>query len=954
MRFGILGPTELRHEEKAFSLGAAKQRGLLALLLLHAGRPVRVDTLIEHLWSHGGTGNRRKIIYSMVSRLRAALGRAGVRQALIRTDSGYRLDVDPLTVDFHQFRALVERSRAALAADRPAVAVADLQHAVDLWRGEPLADLQGSAAEHLRRQLTETLLDAHKLLAESRLRVGAHDAVLMQLENFVREYDVDESLARLWAGALCAAGRDDDAHRYLAEFRKRYRRELRADPRIDLDSIRAGRPRQVGTRPRQLPQAIPGFVGRAEALAELDRFAEPQAGRPNVIAVTGMPGLGKTALAVHWSRSRIDQFPDGQLYLNAGAFGPGPPVDPKEALARFLHALGVPADRIPADAEERRHRYNEILDGRHLLVVLDNVAGSAQARPLIPSAGTCRTIVTSRQRLPSLTIQDGVHNLPGTPLSEAEALELLTGIVGERRAAVEQEAMDELVAIAGGLPLALRVVGEHLAVRPRAALSDLVEELREELLWADSEDGDLNTVFGWSYRSLPVGDAALFRRLALHPGPRISLDAAAALGGSDRRETERALNRLARASLIDHDTARHYRMHDLLRQFAGTRGTAEDPPAETAAVRVTITTWFLRSAANAAAILAPQLSPVPDLPAAPPHVMEFAGESAALEWCQAERENLGAAARYAAQHGLHRLAWQIPAAIHDIFTRTGRYDDLIRLNESAVEAARLDGHRFGEVASLSNLGYALCATHQYDRAITPLTEAYARASRTGDPTTPPVCAHNLGTACLSIGDTQRAIELFDESREGSRRLGNDFGESATLHRLGDAYQREGRPELALTAYQEALVIREKIGSIRGQGLTHHRLGALHLAAGRLPLAAEHCAAALAMLDLIHEEAGRCDALITMADIERAMGAEFAVRRARAAVAAGAELGDSYRRLHALAVLADALAGTDRLHDSARTCSEALAIASELSGPDAAPLLRRVFATSATISTRKIA
>lgn len=953
MRFGILGPTELRDENRSFSLGAAKQRGLLALLLLYAGRPVRVETLIEHLWSKDGAGNRRKIIHSMVSRLRAALGRAGVRQALVLTDGGYRLDVAPVTVDFHEFRMLVDRSRTAMAADRHAAAVVHLQRAVDLWRGEPLADLRGAAADHLRRRLTDGWLDAHKLLAECRLRLGAHDVVLMQLESLLPEHDLDESLARLWAGALFAAGRDEDARRYLTDFRKRYRRELRADPGIDLESIRADRPRRGGARPRQLPPAVPGFVGRAEALAELDRCAEPRAGHPGVVVITGMPGLGKTALAVHWSRSRLDLFPDGQLYLDAGAFGPGPPVDPAEALARFLHALGVPADRIPDDAEERRNRFNELLDGRRLLVVLDNVAESAQARPLIPSAETCRTIVTSRHRLPSLTIQDGVHNLAGTPLSPAEAAELLTRIVGEHRAVAEREAMDELVTIAGGLPLALRVIGEHIAVRPRATLTDLVEELREELLWADSEDGDLNTVFGWSYRNLQPGDAALFRRLALHPGLRISLDAAAALGGGDRRDTERALNRLARSSLIDHDTARHYRMHDLLRQFAATRGAAEDPAALTAEVRATITTWFLRSAANAAALLAP-LPPVPDLPAAPPYVMEFAGENAALEWCQAERENLGAATRYAADHGLHRLAWQIPAAIHDLFTRTGRYDDLIRLNEIAAEAARRDGHKFGEVASLNNLGYALCATHQYDRAIVFLGEACARAAELGNPMVSTVCAHNLGSAYLSIGDTRRAIELFGESREGSRRLGNDFGESATLHRLGDAHRHEGRSDLALAAYREALDIREKIHSVRGQGLTHHQIGALHLADGRLSLAAEHCAAALAMHDLIGEEAGRGDALITMADIELARGAEDAVRQAHTAVAACVELGDSYRRLHALAVLADSLAATGQLDESARTCAEALEIAAELSGPDVPPLLRRLFATSAAISARDVA
>jgi tetratricopeptide (TPR) repeat protein len=604
----------------------------------------------------------------------------------------------------------------------------------------------------------------------------------------------------------------------------------------------------------------------------------------------------------------------------------------------------VPSDRIPEDAEDRRHRFNDILDGRRVLVVLDNVVDPAQARPLIPSAVTCRTIITSRHRLSGLTIREGVHNVVGDPLSEGEAGILFAQIVGEQRAAAEPSAVERLAGIAGGLPLALRIVGEHVAERPRARITELACELHDQLLWAPTED-DLTTVFGWSYRALPPDAAALFRRLALHPGARISLDAAAALAELDLRSTETLLNLLARASLIEHDTARQYCLHDLLRQYAEARGGTDDTPTEVADSRRTIATWFLRSAANAAAVLVPQLPPVPDLPAMPPRVMEFATEAAAVAWCHSERQNLASATRYAARHGMHRLAWQIPAAIHEIFTRTGRYDDLISLNEIAVKSARLDGHSFGEVANLNNLGYAYCAVHRYDRAIATLTAARARAADSGDITAESVCAHNQATAYLSVGDVSRAIGIFQEVRAVSRRLSNPFGESATLHRLGDAYRREGRRDLALAAYREALEIRERTGAVRGQGLTHHQLSRFYLEAGDVGPATGHCMIALAIHERVQEAAGRCDALITRADIDLVSGSATAVARARTAVAACAELGDSYRRVHSLAVLADALAWAGSHDEAARTRAEAVGIAAQLSGPDVVPLLSRLRAAS---------
>jgi tetratricopeptide (TPR) repeat protein len=353
----------------------------------------------------------------------------------------------------------------------------------------------------------------------------------------------------------------------------------------------------------------------------------------------------------------------------------------------------------------------------------------------------------------------------------------------------------------------------------------------------------------------------------------------------------------------------------------------------------------LRSAANAAAILAPQLPPVPDLPPAPPCVMEFATEDAAFAWCRSERQNLATAARQAARHGLHRLAWQIPAAVHDLFTRTGRYEDLVEIEELAAGEARQDGHAYGEIANLSNFGYALFGLHQYERAIAPLTTARARAAELGDEIAESLCIHNVAAAYLNLGDTDRSISLFREARAAFRRLRYEFGEAATLHRLGDAYRKEERPELALAAYRESLEIRERIDSERAQGQSHNALSRFHLAAGEWDLAERHCVAALVIHDRIHEAAGACDTLITRADIARARGSAFAVVYARTALMACIELGDSFRRAEALAVLADALNGAGAEAEASVVRAEGREIVAELAGPDAPPLRERLGMTA---------
>jgi DNA-binding SARP family transcriptional activator/tetratricopeptide (TPR) repeat protein len=955
--FVILGPTQLIDGDVAIPLGAAKQRGMLALLLLQAGNPVRVDTLIEHLWDEPGRADRRSILYSMASRLRAVLHRAGMRDALVRVPAAnaYRLDIDPLTVDFHQFRDLVSRARDTISNSRHDISADLLQRAIQLWRGDPLSELHGARADQQRRQLDEALLDAHKLLATSQLRLGQVHDVLVRLETLIQEHELDETLARAWISALCGAGREDDARRYLAEFRRRFRKELRLEPRIDIDAIvrefAAGRTPVIlapGPRPHQLPAGIRGFAGRTEMLTVLDAMTGPEPA--NVVVVTGMPGVGKTALAVHWSRRHRDRYPDGQLYLDAGAYGPGAPVDPHEALSRFLHALGLESDRIPQEPEARRQCFNDTLDGRRVLLVLDNVADSEQARPMIPQSGACRTVITSRTRLSGLTIREGVHTLTVTPLSETESIGLLIGIVGEARAADEPEAVESLAAAAGGLPLALRIVGEHVAERPRASLTELARELRHHLL--ESTDGgddrtDLTTVFTWSYRSLPAEAAAMFRKLALHPGARISLEAAAALDESAVRAAEALLNVLAKAHLIEHDTARHYRFHDLLRQYAALRAAMQDEPSDIARRRQLVLDWFLLSAVNAAARLMPDLPPVPDLPdRRPPQVLTFATDAEAMRWCEAERQNFSAATRSARRHAFHRHAWQIPGAVYEIFDRTGRHDDILRMNRIAVSAARLDSHLIGEIGSLINLGAAHFAQHEYDLAVAAFTEARECASAAGHIEAETICAHGLASAHLRMGDASSAITIHRQVLAVCRQIADRAGEAATLNRLGDAYRHEGRREHAADAYLQALQIRTETGSVRGQGLIHHDLGRLYLEGGDLISAARHCRTALHIHERTEDAAARCDALTTMAEIWLASArTDKSLRDARAAVRIGAEIDDCHRRARALAVLAEAQSAAGSAVDAAGTRAAALQIMDGLRDPDIQRLRARLSAAA---------
>jgi tetratricopeptide (TPR) repeat protein/DNA-binding winged helix-turn-helix (wHTH) protein len=973
VEFMILGQTALVVDGRRISLGAAQQRGMLALLLYHVGEAVRVDAIIEQLWDGQPLRDRRRSLYALASRIRAVLARVGMADALVRVhgSGAYRLNVDPELIDFHRFRAMMVEARHAARQHHHDTVVALLTEATGLWRDEPVADLRGARSEHIRRHMNELLFEAHRLLAGSQLRLGQYQSVLTRLEPIMRANDLDETLAQHWITALCAAGQAADARSFLLTFRRRFRKEMRADTTVDVPPLTergrllasvvrsaqspAGRVPVGASNPNQLPKDINDFTGHARLLSELDKLTDPDQSAENIVVITGMPGIGKTTLATHWANQRRHRFPDGQLYLNCRAHGPTPPVEPDDALRRFLLALGTPADPIPAGEELRRDRLNQLLTGLRVLLILDNIRDSDQARRLIPASATCVTLITSRNRLKGLTIREGVRTITVPPLPDVESLALLSQTIGIQRAAAEPGAVQTLAQLSGGLPLALRIIGEHVAERPQARIGDLVEELGAHLINAASDEDEetsLHTVFAWSYQALGADAARLFRTLGLHPGSSISPEASAAMVGVRAGYAEQILNTLAKAHLINHGTARRYRFHDLLRLYAKERACCEESFQHRQSAMRRLLDWYLLSAANAAATLAPDRPPVPDLPertGVEPKV--FTTDRDAMKWCEEERGNLGAVTRWAVNNGFHRHGWQIPGAIYEIFERYGRQDDVLELHQLALTSAKADGHAVGQLGTLNNLGATYFALHDYERAASSFEAGLRLAREVRFLEVEASCSHNLASVHLKTGKVETAVRIYREVLETCRLTPNPHGEASILHRLGDAFRQMGQYDEAIKHYQQALTIREQLGSLRGQGVTHGEIAALYLAAGENALALSHCRRALDIHNRTKDEPALCDSLITATEVERELAMyDAAIQDGQRAAEIGEEIADSVRRCRALTALAATFAAAGRSSMAHRFCHDALAIVHDLPESDIRDLRDRLLTITASTPT----
>ncbi|BCJ73659.1 SARP family transcriptional regulator [Catellatospora sp. IY07-71] len=910
IEFQLLGPLRVSQLGAEIPLPSVKHRLLLASLLLRPNEAVGAGELLTVLWPDRPPASAAVNLRTYVSGLRQALQpTARGRDRLTAASGGYLLRVEPGERDLDRFEAVVARGRTALSAGQPQQAAAELAVAVGMWRGAPLSDLPlNSPLESRVRALEERRLLAEEDHAAARLAAGTTAAdVIERLRAVVDQHPLRQ---RAWAQLMTALYRIGDVSGALDAFQQ-VRRALAEhtglDPGPELlrlhDDIlhhRAGADgeRPLGRRPTQLPRAVPGFVGRESELAQLDAALAAGAGGPGAVTIStisGMAGIGKTALALRWAHRVADRFPDGQLYLNLRGYDDAEAVDPAEALHSLLEALGVPAGRIPATADARTGLYRSMLATRRMVIVLDNARDAQQVRPLLPGTGHCLVVITSRDQLHGLIAAEQARPLTLNVLTGEESRRMLGAWLGAERIEREPAAVAAVVEAAGHLPLALSIVAARIAAKPTFPLAVFAAELAAGEARLDAlADGDVRRVFSWSYHDLSEPAACLFRLLGLHPGPDVTAAVAAALTGWDQSATRSALYELTRRHLVTEHRPGRYTQHDLLRTYARELvGSAEPADVRREALH-RLYDHYLHTAFPAARLLQPQWAPVEPVPPLPvSFAAPVADHDEALDWYTAEREVLIRVVRQAADTGFERYAWQIAWAVTAFLAPRGLWQDQAAAQRIAVAAAERAGDLSGQAMANRMLARAEIRLGGHDDAMDRLAAALRLYEQLGDLTGQAQTLHSRTELAYERGRPQEALAYGERALRLHRRAGTPAGEGRTLNAIGYIHATLGEHRRAIEICHEALAIQQEIDDRNGMAATLDSLGLAHAGLG------DHGRAAglyEQSIRLFRESADRyheAETLTRLGDVRAALGEHAAAAEAwRRAAQIYDALGDS--------------------------------------------------------------
>lgn len=612
--------------------------------------------------------------------------------------------------------------------------------------------------------------------------------------------------------------------------------------------------------PAQLPHSISDFTGREAEIEMLNALLpgdSADAGGPVIIAaITGMAGVGKSALAAHWSHQIRDRFPDGQLYVNLRGFDPaGPAMEPTGAVRGFLDAFAVPPERIPVDLDEQGALYRSILADLRVLIVLDNARASRQVRPLLPGSPGCLVVVTSRSQLIGLAATDAARSVSIDLLSSHEARRLLTRRLGPERVAAEPAAVNEIIRACAGLPLALSVVTARAAANPRLLLAGLAQELRETRGLDALDGGDtrtnVRTVFSWSYRALSASAARLFRLLGMHAGPDIGVLAAASLAGEAPARTRALLTELTRAHLLAQQSDGRFAFHDLLRAYSRELGDAPDSAAERRAALHRVLDHYLYTAYRADELLRPNREDAIVLTPAIQGVtpQKLSDHRKALTWLDTEYQVLLAALRLAASEGFDVHTWQLAWALTSFFDRNCHWHDSAACQRVALDAANRLGDLRSQAVSHRGLAIAYSGLGRHEDALTHLMEALQQYEELGDNAGQANAHRSLAWAFDRLGRYREALSHAQRGFELFQAAGQRTGEARCLNAIGWFHLQLGDPEGALVYCQRALALQRNIQDQFWQAETLDSIASAYYHLGRHEEAAVHY---LQALELYHD------------------------------------------------------------------------------------------------------
>jgi tetratricopeptide (TPR) repeat protein/DNA-binding SARP family transcriptional activator len=979
MEFRALGPIELWSAGERQDLGSARARSILVMLLLAPRVMIPVETLIDRLWDARPPAKARESLSVYVARLRASLRLAVGDDAQLvgRTRGGYLLDVDPETVDVHRFRRLRQEAAAYAVSGDHDDAARLLREADGLWHGQPLGGIGGDWVARMRDALEEERRAAVLERVTCELELGQHTALAGELGQLLAKYPLDETLVAHQMTALYAIGRPADALSLYRDTRRRLVEEQGSEPGpvlsglhqriLDRDLELAAPPavsqlanpavsfidpRRVATEPPDtLPPEPAQFVGRDE---ELGLLAGEHGAIHGIAVIEGMPGVGKTALAVRVANLVRGQYPDGTLYLNLRCHDPGePPLDPAEALHRLLRMMSVPANQIPPTIGPRTALWRALLSRRRAVVILDDAAGHDQIRPLLPAAGRSLILVTTRRRL---TDVGRARSLSLDVLTADEAVTLfqwMAGIssAGNAEGSANANRVATVVQLCGRLPLAIAVA----ARRRRQGegnlpdLDGLVEDLSRPPAWlgdADEVNVEVMAAFDLSYRALDPDHQRFFRRLAVSPCACFSLPVAAAVAGCTLAEAEKALVTLADCHLLARAPGGQFRFHDLVRGYASARAARDDPQAEHRQAVHRLLEHYQSAGLTA---------------------------QADARWLEAEWRNILLAARHAGRRewqqqcadlidlladfmeinaywdeaiSAHTLALQVsrdlgdPAriaraalALSSVHQQTGQHNAAISLAEEAAEIYQSLADRAGEAKALDEIGLAHQRTSRSREALAYFEEAQLLYRAAADPRGVADTLSHSGIACWHLGRPAEAHTHLGDALALYRDTGDRRGEAKALNNLGRAFLYNGYHRDALDAYEKSLEIFQEIGGAQNEAILYHNIGTVHHYKGSYTEALTACRRALTIYREIGDLPNEADVLNDIGAIYQSAACDDeALRHHQKARLISEEIGNPAQQLIALRAIADINRGSGQHGTALDHYGTALRLSREVGDP----------------------
>lgn len=663
-----------------------------------------------------------------------------------------------------------------------------------------------------------------------------------------------------------------------------------------------------GRAPAQLPADLADFTGRDETVERLvGLLAREHPSAPRVVAIVGTGGTGKSSLATHLATRIRGEFPHGQLVAELHGAS-SQPARPDDVLAGLLRGLGVSAPNIPAALDERAATYRSLLDGRRVLVILDDARDAAQVRPLLPASPGCAVVVTSRRSLSELPVE----HVELSPLGRAEAHTLFTRIVGDDRVNAEPAAAAAVVDACGGLPLALRIAASRLVARPRWTIAHLAERLADSRHRLDElRVGDLRvrSSFAVSYHALSDETARAFRLLGVLDHPECELALVAAMLETPTAAAERLLDELVDVHLLDSPRPERYRLHDLLHGFARELAADElDPPARVTAMRLALARAVETTLAAAAVLHPAEAGDGAAARAAP-----FTDLTSALAWLDRTWDDLTALAAQASATAtippedsaallaalaqctyatgdwatMERLARRVldevdeeraPALAargHSLLARAltsvHRADEAAPHHERALAAFRALGMRSREASVLQNIALRHIRQRDPRTALRLLDEALDIWTEVDHLPGRAWCIWTIGTTTSFLEATDAARAQLEEALALFRAAGDTRGEAVALNNIGHNYILSGRPEHALAYLTESVGLSRRIGNRDSEAEVLDTMGEAYAVAADWDLARHHYELALALRIETRDRHGEARVLTQLGTVLRAVG-----------------------------------------------------------------------------------